>query len=138
MLDTHVWLDLLLFHDPRVAVLDAALHGSHVDALMDGRMHGELLRVLGYPALALDARRQADIAARVAALSSHVETAPPSVPLPRCRDPDDQMFVEVAVGCRASALLSRDHALLRLAGRLRAFDIDVATPVTWCASRDAG
>lgn len=135
VLDTHVWLDLLVFDDPRVAVLDAALREGRVEALVDQRMRDELVRVLGYRALALDPSRQAGVADRVDALSARVEPTPPLHPVPRCHDPDDQMFVEVAVACSATALLSRDDALLRLAGRLRAFGVDVSTPAAWCATR---
>ena len=38
--------------------------------------------------------------------------------LPRCEDPDDQKFLELAWHARASHLLTRDKALLKLAHRL--------------------
>ncbi len=137
MLDTQVWLDLLLFRDPRVATLERALADGDVEAVMDGRMRGELARVLGYPVFALDATRQAAITRSADALSSRVDLPALAWTLPRCRDPDDQMFVEVAVACSASALLSRDDELLRLASRLRAFGVAVTTPAAWCAMRAA-
>jgi predicted nucleic acid-binding protein len=39
--------------------------------------------------------------------------------LPLCRDPDDQKFLELARDCKASALVTKDRALLELARRKR-------------------
>jgi predicted nucleic acid-binding protein len=38
-------------------------------------------------------------------------------PLPKCRDPDDQKFLELARDCGADYLLTKDKALLVLARR---------------------
>ena len=40
-------------------------------------------------------------------------------PLPRCRDADDQKFLELAARTGADLLVSKDKALLRLRGRTR-------------------
>ena len=40
-------------------------------------------------------------------------------PLPRCKDRDDQKFLELAARAGADLLVSRDNALLRLRGRTR-------------------
>lgn len=126
MLDTHVWLDLLAFRDPRVMPLADALASGAAVALMDDRMHAELDRVLAYPQLALDGPTRMRIA-EAAAQFSRRQPSPPAV-TPRCRDPDDQMFVELALAARVDALLSRDAALLRMAPRLRREGVDVLTP----------
>ena len=42
----------------------------------------------------------------------------------RCRDPDDQMFIDLAVAHRAQ-LLSKDALVLRLARRLRPLGVVV-------------
>ena len=52
----------------------------------------------------------------------------------RCSDPDDQQFIDLAIGRRAHALLTRDRALLRLASRARRFGVMVATPERWLRS----
>ena len=38
-------------------------------------------------------------------------------PLPKCRDPDDQKFLELARDCGADYLVTKDKALLVLARR---------------------
>lgn len=136
MLDTNVWLDLLVFRDARCARLVDALQDGRAVAVTNAATAAEFARVLAYPALALDDARRASAMASFASLS-HPTEADAGVPSPRCRDPDDQMFVDLALAIRADALLSRDDELLRLAPRLRRQGIDVATPAAWCAARAA-
>jgi len=45
-------------------------------------------------------------------------------PLPRCKDRDDQKFLELSARCSADVLVSKDKALLKLRGRTKlAFQI---------------
>ena len=121
VLDTNVWLDLLLFADPRYATLRQRL-ASGARVLMDAPCREEWLRVLGYPALRLEAARAQQLVDELDALSSGTEAGtrpPPWPPLPRCRDRDDQKFLALACAGHASHLLSRDTALLCLDGRTR-------------------
>ena len=134
VLDTHAWLDLYVFADPRVEPLARALDEGRVVAPMDPRMRDELLRVLAYPAFALGESRRDAIAAHVASRALAVPMPAARPGLPRCRDPDDRMFVEVAVAHGAAALLTRDGELLRLASRLRRLGTTVVTPADWCAA----
>lgn len=136
VLDTQVWLDLLVFRDPRLRVLDEALRAGAAVALMDARMRAELARVLAYPAIAPSCPDAADVLATADRLSRLVPVPPaPAATLPRCRDPDDQMFVELALALRVDALLSRDGALLRMAPRLRREGVAVLEPARWCEAR---
>ncbi len=123
VLDTHVWLDWLAFDDPSVAPLKAALGADRAEIFMDAPCEAELERVLGYPigkavpakevqaAWLAEARRivrRPDRALGVAERAS----------LPRCRDPDDQKFLELALAARVDVLLTKDRALLALARRV--------------------
>jgi predicted nucleic acid-binding protein len=59
--------------------------------------------------------------------------------LPRCRDPDDQRFLELAQACGAQWLLSRDRELLKLARRTRrGHGFDILTPQAWAQVYSAG
>ena len=119
VLDTNIVLDLFAFEDPGAACLRTWLREPGVLWLTTTAMREELARVLRYPAIAsrLQQReRTADeVLARFDAHATRVETAP-EVPW-RCRDADDQKFIDLAVQRRA-LLLSRDKEVLRLKKRL--------------------
>jgi hypothetical protein len=58
--------------------------------------------------------------------------------VPRCADPDDQKFLALAANAGARWLLSRDRALLALAGRLRrAGGFAILAPSAWVPAVDA-
>ena len=52
--------------------------------------------------------------------------------LPRCRDRDDQKFLELAARAQADVLVSKDKALLKLRGRTR-LPFRILTPAAACA-----
>jgi uncharacterized protein len=125
--DTNVWLDWLVFDDAGVSALRHAVVAGRAELWTDEGCLSELARVLGYPlfASALDPEVQA---AHLAAASQVVRMlnrqdaayeATHDDALPRCRDPDDQKFLELARDCRASHLVTKDKALLELARRKR-------------------
>jgi predicted nucleic acid-binding protein len=138
VLDTNVALDLFVFRDPRVEHLRHALDHAAVQAVVDDACRAEWLAVLHYPALALSgqARREAQAAFErctvwlaPAALASH-----DGVKLPRCGDPDDQKFLELALAAGAQWLLSKDKEVLRLARRAaREGGFHILEPWNWCA-----
>ena len=45
------------------------------------------------------------------------ETVAATAGMPRCSDPDDQKFLELAAATRAQILVSKDRALLKLRRR---------------------
>ncbi|WP_426662855.1 PIN domain-containing protein [Rhodanobacter aciditrophus] len=144
VLDTNVCLDLFVFGDAACAVLRDALAAGEVEAVADAACRGEWLRVLAYPQLALDAaRRDAAVAAfdaRLRLLPAAERSLPPATPgLPRCADPDDQKFLELALACGAQWLLSRDRELLKLARRTRrGHGFDILAPQAWAQVYSAG
>lgn len=158
VLDTNVCLDLFVFGDAACAALRAALDAGAVEAVADAACRDEWLAVLAYPQLALDvARREAAMAAfdmRLRLLSPLSRYKPgagdfgasthesldsclrrndgATPKLPRCADPDDQKFLELAQAGGAQWLLSRDKALLKLAKRTRRdHGFDIVTPQAW-------
>jgi predicted nucleic acid-binding protein len=121
VLDTQVALDLLHFADPRTVALRAALEAGEATLVSDVHCRAEWCRVLAYPVLRLDAAAQRALTSRYDELAPVLdEPAPRAVPvppLPRCADRDDQKFLELAFAADATALLSRDVAVLALARR---------------------
>ncbi len=120
VLDSNVVLALWLFADPALASLRAACEEGRVTLLSNEACLHELARVLRYPVFKLDeAGASAILAAYRARLSLVSGPAQPAFPLPRCRDQDDQKFLELARDGGADFLISRDKALLTLARKKR-------------------
>ena len=115
VLDTNVWLDLLVFDDPAAQALR---DGGH-DIVIDAPCAAELERVLGYPLgkWTLAPERRAACLAACLRMCRSVQ-AGSAAGLPRCEDPDDQKFLALAAAAGADALVTKDEALLRLRGRV--------------------
>ena len=111
-----------MFRDPGVAWMTAALVAGQLHAVIDAFGLAEFERVLGYRlgrfALRPDERLQTATACRALAHEFPAITGPAGAPLPRCRDRDDQPFLELAQACRARCLITKDRDLLMLARRL--------------------
>jgi putative PIN family toxin of toxin-antitoxin system len=137
VLDTNVWLDGLVFEDARAAPLFAALRRGRVAAMTDGVCWEEWQRVLRYPVLKIAPARCVELERTYESLATRLDVRPEefAAALPRCRDPDDQKFLDLARASGASALLSRDAELLRLSRRCeRAFGFVVQAPDVWVAA----
>ena len=126
VLDTNIVLDAFLFNDPGVQPLKRALAARQIRWLATLPMRDELVRVLAYPKIMAQLLRYQHSAAAVLAqfddLAQQVEVAAP-VGI-RCRDPDDQKFIDLAVA-HQSTLLSKDGAVLCLAKRLLTLNVRV-------------
>lgn len=120
VLDTNVCLDLLVFRDPACMPLHDALQRGAVHAMTRPDCRDEWLRVLHYPGLPVDDASRPALVAAFDALN-HLAPVPltdaVAPPLPRCADPDDQKFLELALETGARWLLSKDKELLKLASR---------------------
>ncbi|HET9734999.1 MAG TPA: putative toxin-antitoxin system toxin component, PIN family [Burkholderiales bacterium] len=139
VLDTNVWLDWLVFDEPTLAPLRAAHAAGRVEIVMDEACEAELARVLAYDLgkHTIGAEAQASCIERCRSLAKRLDAnavdfaAPPATAtgaLPRCSDPDDQKFLELALAAQADVLVTKDRALLDLARRGLPFRI--AAPQT--------
>ncbi len=117
VIDTNVVLDLLHFDDAAARPLRRALEAGRVRCAVTAATLGELRRVLAYPEFCLAAAQQAALFARYQALSESTGTVEGCADLPRCSDPDDQKFIELAAAVRAQGLVSKDRAVLKLRRR---------------------
>lgn len=116
VLDTNVVLDLFHFADPVASPLLAAVEAGRIRCFADAASLDELSRVVAYPEFGISAATGAALVERYGRLISRIE--PGEVPkLPRCRDRDDQKFLELACRSQADLLVSKDNALLKLKGR---------------------
>ena len=139
VIDTNIVLDLLVFDDPRWAPLRAALAAGELRWLATAAMREELLRVLGYPLIARRLQkdaRQAD--AVMAAFDAQVHTVA-DVPVRArfvCKDPDDQIFIDLAVS-QTAQLLSKDQAVLSMRKRLATLGV-AGAPLSETGAASAG
>lgn len=111
VLDTNVWLDVLVFGDPAAHALKAPPY----EIVIDDACQAELERVLAYPLgrWSLDEAQRAACLDECRRLARRID-APRAEGLPRCEDPEDQKFLVLAAASGAQALVTKDTALLRL------------------------
>ncbi len=122
MFDTNVLLSLWVFDKrpggSRFAPLRVAIETGALIALSRTDCLDEFERVLGYPEFQLTLPEQQTIFAEYRAHAVQVPAAScPVCVLPKCRDRDDQKFLELARDAAADILTSSDKALLKLARR---------------------
>ena len=144
VLDTHVWLDWLVFDDPGIAPIREAVERGRVEVYIDAPCEAELARVLarGFAKRTLDAGAQQACIAQCRRLAKRIDAALADTDrgrLPACRDPDDQKFLEAAAAAGAEFLITKDRELLRLGGRHSRVPFRILTPAefglsTWPAA----
>ena len=121
VIDTNIVLDVFVFSDAAAVPLRQALAATALDWLATLAMRQELARVLAYPQIVprlnFYKRTATDVLAAFDQHSRIVDAAPAAAM--RCRDPDDQKFIDLAFQHQA-LLLSKDNAVLAMAKRLRA------------------
>lgn len=128
VIDTNIVLDLLVFDDPSWAALLAAFDAGTLRWIATPSMRVELERVLGYPLivrrLVRDARAPEAVLMRFDAMTHTVDALPARAPFV-CKDPDDQVFIDLAVAHKAR-LLSKDKLVLAMRKRLATLGVVVS------------
>ena len=133
--DTGVAVSALLFRSGPVTRLRANWRSGEVVALVCRETVGELVRVLAYRKFALAAAEVELLLAEYLPGTRSVRLpAAPRARLPRYRDADDQIFLELALAGGAEVLVSGDRDLLALSGKTP-FAIESVT--SWLARFDA-
>jgi len=132
VLDTNVVLDWLVFREPAVAPLAAAIGAGQIGWLACSGMRQELAQMLSHASLE---RWQPDAVAALACFDRLVTPAATPALAPalqlRCTDPDDQVFLDLAIACGARWLLSHDRAVLKLARRAAGRGLAILRPSDW-------
>lgn len=133
VLDSNVVFDWLVFGQPGVQPLADAVQRGAVRWLVTPAMLDELAHVLARGVLA---RWQPDPAAVLATCRRLALCRPAPVPQGdalrlRCRDADDQKFLDLALAEPATWLVSRDKALLSLARRAGRLGLAIVKPEAW-------
>lgn len=132
VLDTNATLDWMVFADPGMQLLAAAIEAASVRWLATPQMRAELSRTLEYGSLAKwspNCERTLSHFDRWAVMCGEPISTNPQQPV--CKDPDDQVFIDLAIGERARWLVTHDRALHQLARPARAAGVRIVRPRDW-------
>ena len=117
VIDTNVLISALLFRNGRLRNLRLAWQAGVVQPVVSAATSAELLRVLNYKKFKLDSGEvQEALALYIPYVATHSidPYANGLVHLPYCRDPKDQIFLDLAQTARVEFLVSGDDDLLRM------------------------
>lgn len=140
VLDSNIWVDILIFDDAVARPIRAALEAGRLDAIISPACREELRRVLDYPQFAhyaVDAQAAlawVDRVTRSVADPEDAARAQGETFVPRCKDRDDQKFLVLADAANAAYLISKDRAVLKLKRRMAKYcDVAVLPPKEFVA-----
>jgi predicted nucleic acid-binding protein len=134
ILDTNALLDWRVFKDPAAHPIAQAVTEGRMRWLASPSMEQEWHQV--WPRRAF--KRWAPDPMLTLTVFQHAQFVdePPRGPL-RCKDPDDQVFIDLALHVGATWLFSKDAALLKLARRARPMGVQVTSLQAWVAAMAA-
>ena len=123
VLDTNVLVSALVFRTGNPAALRTAWQAERIRPMASHETASELIRVLAYPKFQLTDIEREDLLAEYLPWCESI-TVPANIVVPEIRDPDDRMFLRLALAGQADALVSGDQDLLSLMD----FRVPVTTP----------
>ena len=113
--DTNVLLDIFVFNDFRAIHIKAALVDKQLEALATPNTIEELADVISRPLFSLEQSTQEQILSEWRNLATIIQDKTLISAPWQCRDPDDQVFLNLAYTSKPCLLLSKDNELLKLA-----------------------
>ena len=117
VLDTNVLLDLFVFNDFRAILLKEALISNKVTALATPSTLEEFADVISRPLFALDQAAQESILLQWGSVAKTVpDDSLKSSPW-KCKDSDDQVFLDLAYSHKPCTLISKDNEVLVFSSR---------------------
>jgi predicted nucleic acid-binding protein len=117
VLDTNILLDILVFDDERAHPLRAALDDNQLDAVATDKTFAEFLDVIGREQFSLNKDQQHLIGEQWKKWARIVSDDELCQAPWKCKDRDDQVFINLAYSLRPSALISKDKQVLKIAKR---------------------
>ena len=117
VLDTNILLDVLVFDDSRAHPLRAALMAGNLDAVATERTLSEFLDVIGREQFSLSQERQHEIMSQWRSWARLINDEVLEVAPWKCKDRDDQVFINLAYTLKPAILISKDKMVLKIAKR---------------------
>jgi len=131
ILDTNALLDWRVFKDPAAQPIAQAILAGRLRWLACPSMEQEWHQV--WPRSYLKAWLPDPMLTLTVFQHAQFVDEPPRGPY-RCKDPDDQVFIDLALHVGASWLFSKDAALLKLARRARPHGLQIMSLQTYQAT----
>ncbi len=113
--DTNVVVSALLFRQGKLSWLREFWRSEKVIALVSRDTITELMRVLSYPKFKLDSGDIETLLSDYLPFAEVVDQILVTQEAPVCSDPDDQMFIDLALSGGARYLVTGDSDLLSMA-----------------------
>ncbi len=117
VLDTNILLDILVFDDQRAHPLRAALEAQLIDAVATQNTVDEFLDVIGRSQFGLSVEQQKLIALQWKGWARLITDQEVIIAPWKCKDRDDQVFINLAYSLRPATLISKDKQVLKIAKR---------------------
>ncbi len=129
VIDTNILLDIVYFDDPRIQNLKKALENKQLEAWSCDLIWAEFLDVLKRPLFYTNEANYQRIAEQ-AKIYFQIETALIAPSSFKCKDQDDQVFIDLAVSKAPCWLFTKDNEVLKLAKRLLLVNVFVSQAQT--------
>ena len=126
VLDTNIILDLLVFQDPAAEVIQMVLDAKLMEAVRTEASMLELMDVIQRPNFKLSKEQQQIILKQWESSSRLLENSAIEPAPFTCRDPDDQVFINMAYSLRPALLLSKDLRVLELQAIAQRHGVDIS------------
>ncbi|MFM9113889.1 putative toxin-antitoxin system toxin component, PIN family [Polynucleobacter victoriensis] len=117
VLDTNILLDVLVFDDSRAHPLRAALMAGSLDAVATQKTLAEFLDVIGRQQFLLSQEKQDEIMFQWRSWSRLINDEVLDIAPWKCKDRDDQVFINLAYTLKPAMLISKDKMVLKIAKR---------------------
>ena len=123
VLDTNILLDIFVFNDERAIHLKQAIVNEGIVAIASQKTMLEFTDIISRPHFKLDEATQVAVLSQWQSIAQQYDDSD-LAPAPWiCQDPDDQIFLDLAYQLRPTILISKDNAVLNIAGRAAQEDI---------------
>ncbi|MBU3560286.1 putative toxin-antitoxin system toxin component, PIN family [Polynucleobacter hallstattensis] len=117
VLDTNILLDIFVFNDKRALHLKEVLFDKSIRFIASQKAIEEFADVLSRPLFKLDEQTQVGLLAQWQSIAEQQDDSN-LAPAPwKCKDPDDQIFLDLAYQLKPTILISKDNAVLQIASR---------------------